>query len=73
MLLPRASILVTPGKVPSHYFVDKDVLTQNILDIPGTSPSAHSRVLQPLVNKAGYPRQVTGNKTKAKGKVVFFF
>lgn len=75
MLLPRASIPVTPGNVPSHYFADRDVLTQNILDMRGTSPSAHNRVLQPLVNKAGYPRQVTGNKYPKlrEGKSSFFF
>lgn len=41
----------------------------------GTSPSAHNRVLQPLVNKAGYPRQVTGNKYPKlrEGKSSFFF
>lgn len=77
MFLPRASIPVTPGNVSSHYFADRDVLTQNILDMPGTSPSAHNRVPQPLVNKAGYPRQVTGNKypklREGKSSTFFFF
>lgn len=73
MLLPRASVLVTPGNVPSHYFTDKDVLTQTILDMPGTNPSAPSRVPQSLVNKAGYPRQVTGNNYPKLGEKLFFF